>query len=178
MVLNEMPVNFDVESLENYGRTQRSRRTELPARSCDAEANIRERLPVWQAISRLWLAQSLTDGDLEAIARTLAGSEFDWAQIERICVYEVAPVVHENLRKPGGVWGSFNPEWLRKAILRHVRNPQYRQDALRSREHLTELITGDWAKIRAEFREMRLRRGLSPAEQRGLLRLLQAAEGR
>jgi hypothetical protein len=177
MVLNEMPVNFDVES-DHGGRSQRSGSTERPARSCDAEAQIRERIPVWQAISRLWLAQSLTDGDLSGIAQALADSAFDWAQIERICVYEVAPVVHENLRKPGGVWGSFNPGWLRKAILRHVRNPEYRQDALRSREHLTELVAADWAKIRTEFRELRLRKGLSPAEQRGLLRLLQAAEGR
>ena len=38
------------------------------------------------------------DHDLQAIARALAQSPYDWTELQRIYLYEVAPVVHENLR--------------------------------------------------------------------------------
>lgn len=137
---------------------------------------VRVRIPVWRAISMLWLQQVLEDHDLRSIARVLAESPFDWEEIQRIFLYEVAPVVHENLRKGDGVWGAFDTQWLAESIMKNVQNPHYRQEALRNREYWTELVVRDWGKVKDSFREFRLGRYLSPAEQREIVRLLERAE--
>lgn len=150
-----------------------------PARALPlTEREVEERMTLWQAISRLWLAQVLEERDLQNIAWILAHSRFDWQQIERICVYEVAPVVHENLRQEGGVWGSFDTVWLISAIEQNMRNSCYQQDALRGREYMMELVARDWERVKQYFRGLRSASRLTLEEQRGIMRLLRSAEGK
>ena len=115
------------------------------------EQDIKERTPVWQAISDLWLAQELEEYEVRAIAWALAQSPHDWQQLEEIFLFEVAPVVHGNLRGGAGVWGSFDILSLREAIARNLRNPLYAQEAISNREGMTELVADDWKRVRAYF---------------------------
>lgn len=116
-----------------------------------SEQDIAERTPVWQAISDLWLEQELEEYEVRAIAWALAQSPHDWQQLEEIFLFEVAPVVHGNLRDGAGVWGSFDILSLREAIVKNMRNPLYAQEALSNREGMTELVADDWKRVRAYF---------------------------
>ncbi len=116
-----------------------------------SEQDITKRTPIWQAISDLWLAQELEDYELRSIAWALAQSDHDWQQLEEIYLFEVAPVVHGNLRGGSGVWGSFDILSLREAIAKNLRNPLYAPEALNNREGMTELVADDWKRIREYF---------------------------
>ncbi len=135
--------------------------------------DVKERLTVWQSIARLWLAQELRERDLLEVARTLVQSRYDWSELQRIYLYEVAPAVHTNLRGGDGVWGAFDPQWLKAAIMKNMRNPQYRQDALRNRDRMTELVARDWERIKQLIHELRFGRRLTAEEQGAIARLLQ-----
>lgn len=82
------------------------------------EMAVRE--PVWEAISRLWLDTVIDNRDREMIAQTLAATPLSDDELDRIYRYEVAPVVHGNLKIVAGAWGGFDEEWLRASITRHV----------------------------------------------------------
>ncbi|OGW29698.1 MAG: hypothetical protein A2X56_06305 [Nitrospirae bacterium GWC2_57_13] len=135
-----------------------------------------ERLPVWRAISRLWLAQVLVERDLQDLAWILARSRFDWQELERICVYEVAPVVHENLRREEGIWRVFDAVWLISAIEQNMQQACYQQDALRQREYMMELVARDWDRVKQYVRGIRSTGRLSLEEQRGIVGLLRSAD--
>lgn len=138
--------------------------------------DVKEWLTVWQSIACLWLAQELGEHELQIIARILAQSSYDWSELQRIYLYEVAPAVHTNLRNGGGVWGAFDTQWLKVAIMKNLSNPQYRQDALRNRERMTELVARDWERIKQYVHELRFGRKLTAEEQGAIARLLQTAE--
>lgn len=178
MVLNEMPKNVYFDSGCPDPRKSGGEK-EFRAEPSRAEhAAVRHRIAVWHSLSRLWLAQMLTDDDRRYIAHTLAASPFDLSELERICVYEVAPVVHGNLRREQGVWGSFDAAWLLSSIEQNMRRVDYRQEALRNREYLMELVGRDWDTIKACVKALRSSPGLSEEEQQGLIRLMQERDKR
>ena len=140
------------------------------------EKNIRDRLPLWRAISSLWLERVLNDAEVRSIARILADSRYDWLELQRIYLYEVAPVVHANLRAGHGVWDAFDTGWLRNGILKNMLNPKYAQEALKNRDYLTEFVARDWERIKKHVHDIRRNRCMSPAEQRGIITLLKSLE--
>ena len=85
-----------------------------------SEAEIRSRLPVWDAIADLFLDTELDAADRERIARALARSPFPADELDAIYRYEVAPVVHGNLKVVAGEWAGFGEAWLGRA---HPRVP-------------------------------------------------------
>lgn len=173
MVLNHISDKFDIEKA-SFNMGQAAGRSQYKVIPIEAGLRIRERIPVWQAISRLWLVQVLSDSDLKSIAHILADSSFDLPDIERICVYEVAPVVHENLRHQNGVWGTFDAAWLITSIEQNIRNAFFRQEAIRKREYMMELVSREWDTIKKYVKEIRSANRLSAEEQNGLLRLMQS----
>lgn len=179
MVLSEMPKNvyFDDNGCPGPRKSgsDRAARAEMPR---GERLAVRERIAVWNSLSRLWLAQMLTEDDRLHIAHTLAASPFDLPELERICVYEVAPVVHGNLRQEQGVWGNFDAAWLLSSIEQNMRRIRYREEALRKREHMMELVGRDWDTVKAYVKALRSAPGLSVDEQQGLLRLMQEGDGK
>jgi hypothetical protein len=177
MILKEMSSTPEIRG--NHSPGAHLRRELIPHSGGPAFTNdvdVKERLWVWQSIARLWLAQELGERDLLAIARTLAQSRYDWPELQRIYLYEVAPAVHANLQGGNGVWSAFDPQWLKGAIMWNMCNPQYRQDALRNRERLTELVARDWERIKQYVQELRFGRRLTAEEQGAIAQLLQAAD--
>lgn len=86
----------------------------------DAE-QLRQRKPVWLALSELWLDTELQQHDFERIARTMADSGFSMEQLREIYLVEVAPVASSNLLQIAGEWCGFDEEWLFSRILRNLR---------------------------------------------------------
>ena len=114
-----------------------------------SSTEISERLPVWHAISELWLDSELTEADLTYLAGRLADSRYSLSELEDIYLVEVAPVVHDNLRQVAGDWGLFDLEWLKEAVLRHLADPHHRARALRQKAYMTEFVAEDWNTIMA-----------------------------
>ncbi len=86
-----------------------------------SEEVLRDRMPVWAAISELFLDTELDDADHRRIASTLASSPYGADELQRIYAEEVAPILHWNLKVPAGVWGAFDLEWLSESIATRVR---------------------------------------------------------
>jgi hypothetical protein len=76
-----------------------------------------EKREVWKALSELWLDQELQITDLKDTAQTLYQSSYSLQELEKIYLYEVAPVVYKNLYSVTGIWTGFDSEWLTKSIL-------------------------------------------------------------
>ena len=79
-------------------------------------AEIQARLPVWDAIADLFLDTEIDDGVRGYVALALASSPFAVDELEAIYRFEVAPVVHANLKIVAGEWAGFGQEWLGERI--------------------------------------------------------------
>lgn len=86
------------------------------------EQQIQARMPLWEALSSLWLDTEVTDPDLEWIARVMADSGLTIEELWRVYSYEVAPVVSMNVYSVAGQWLGFSPDWLRTEIVRNLRD--------------------------------------------------------
>ena len=86
------------------------------------EQQIQARLPLWQALSDLFLDTQLCDAFMEGIARIMNESGLTIEELWRVYSYEVAPVVYMNAYSFAGQWLGFSPEWLRTEIVRNLRD--------------------------------------------------------
>ena len=86
------------------------------------EAEINERFPVWNVLSEFWLDGYLVESDYDRIAAELKASQYTKEELLKICIYEVAPAVSSNLLSIAGEWGAFEPEWLKKRIIKKSPN--------------------------------------------------------
>lgn len=68
------------------------------------EQQIQARMPLWEALSSLWLDTEVTDTELEWIARVMADSGLTIEELWRVYSYEVAPVVFMNVYSVAGQW--------------------------------------------------------------------------
>jgi hypothetical protein len=74
--------------------------------------DLKDRQPVWEALSEFWLDTELQEFQLNDIARVLAQSPYSFTEIKAIHLYEVAPSVSANVFSTAGVWSGFDANWL------------------------------------------------------------------
>jgi hypothetical protein len=86
------------------------------------EQQIQARLPLWEALSDLWLDTQLSDAFMEGIARVMDESSLTIEELWRVYSYEVAPVVYMNVYSFAGQWLGFSSDWLRTEIVRNLRD--------------------------------------------------------
>ncbi len=114
-------------------------------------SQIEERLPVWEALSDLFLDTELQPHDYEYIARTLAASPYSEQELEDILAYEVYPICKWNLFCVAGVWSGFNREWIRGNMApRYGKRPFFRLG-----RSLNSIIEPDWEKVRQHVHILR-----------------------
>ena len=90
------------------------------------EEQIKERMPVWNALSELFLDDELSSGDLERIAAALAGTAYTEEQLLGILRHEVYPACSLNLVCVAGAWGTWGDDWIRERIApRYDRRPRF-----------------------------------------------------
>lgn len=87
---------------------------------------IRERMPVWDALSEFFLDTELQEDDHKRIARVLADSPYSEREIWEILRFEVYPPCHFNLLCVAGEWSSFGEGFLTdKVAPRCGRRPRF-----------------------------------------------------
>ena len=79
-------------------------------------AQIKERLPIWSALSEFFLDTELQPNDYERIAQKLAAGNYSENEIEKMLIHEVCPVCRWNALSPAGEWAGFDDEWLMEKI--------------------------------------------------------------
>ena len=82
-----------------------------------ATHDLERRVPVWEAISELFVDSATDERDIAYIAARLRDSGYDDATLHAIHASEVAPVCAWNLLGIAGIWQGFQREWLTRAIL-------------------------------------------------------------
>ena len=109
------------------------------------EVEVERKLPVWHALSELYLDTELQAGDYENIARRLSASGLPPEELRTILENEVAPAFAANLLDVAGEWTSWSEDEVREIMARSDRSlPPMRWLKRRlSRRHLRE----EWEKI-------------------------------
>ncbi|MBK1884526.1 hypothetical protein JIN85_19070 [Luteolibacter pohnpeiensis] len=79
-------------------------------------ATVEERLPVWNALSELFLDTELQEDDHQSIARVLAASPYTEKKLDEILRFEVTPVLKWNLLSIADEWAGFDEAWLREKL--------------------------------------------------------------
>ena len=77
-------------------------------------------MPVWIALSELFLDTQLREKDLDRIAAVLAASAYSEERLEEILRFEVTPVLKCNLMSVAGEWAECNEEWLREKLIPRI----------------------------------------------------------
>lgn len=82
----------------------------------DKPINLKDRKPIWLALSEFYLDTELQESDLKEIASKIRESPYSLEDVKTINKYEVFPVLQPNLFSVTGEWTGFNEEWLTKNI--------------------------------------------------------------
>ena len=110
-----------------------------------------ERMPVWQALSDLFLDTTLQLADYDRIARELAATPYTLREIEDILYYEVYPACSWNVVIIGGEWCGFHPDWITENIApRKNRRPWYIPATLRR-----WMLCTEWRRVKVRFQALR-----------------------
>ncbi len=82
------------------------------------QIELEKRLPVWRALSDLFLDTELNHSDFEYIANRIRKSDYSALEAQTILWNEVFPALGDNLRIGTGEWAYFSDDWLQERILR------------------------------------------------------------
>jgi hypothetical protein len=94
------------------------------AESILSEDEIAARMPLWCALSDLFLDTQMQRQDYEAIARAAREGGFSVEQVRDIFEHEVFPALAFNLMSVAGEWAGFDPDFVRERILLTLGRPQ------------------------------------------------------
>lgn len=86
-----------------------------------SDAEFANRVPVWRAMSDLFLDTEISAGDYQALALSLAGSGFSQSQLRDIFLDEAAPAFFPNLMVAAGEWQYWSEEDARDIVLKSMR---------------------------------------------------------
>lgn len=112
---------------------------------------IRERMPVWDALSEFFLDTELMDDDHQRIAQVLASSPYSETELWEILRFEVYPPCRYNLLSVAGEWGYFGDEWLLEKVAPLMgKRPKFTWPILHR-----WMFDHHWEKVRVLIREMR-----------------------
>lgn len=106
------------------------------------------RLPVWEALSDLFLDTELQPGDYRHIAEVLLSSEYGTAELKMIFQEEVAPAFGSNMFSLAGEWAGWDTEIVRELMTKQIygrAKPQVVRWLMR--KLLSGHITEEWRKL-------------------------------
>jgi hypothetical protein len=124
----------------------------MPRSLTDEE--IDRRLPVWVALSELFLDTKLGPADWDRIAATIRETGFSPAQAQACLDSEVAPVFSQNMLATAGGWAGWSDEFVRQAITSYLRHPPPRRWlARRAARAVRAIYAEDWAQVKRRLTE-------------------------
>ena len=112
---------------------------------------MRDRMPVWSALSEFFLDTELRDDDHRRIADVLARSPYSESALWEILRFEVYPPCHWNLLHVAGGWAMFGDDGLLERVApRCGKRPRFTWPLLHRR-----MFHEHWDKVRAVLRDLR-----------------------
>ena len=78
--------------------------------------HITDRIPIWLALSNLYLDTELQEDFYLDFAQKIKASPYSLEEVKAINKYEVFPVLQSNLTSVAGEWASFEEAWLIERI--------------------------------------------------------------
>ena len=114
-----------------------------------SESEIEKRLPVWNALSDLFLDTELDAITHKYIAKVVVESGYEPQEIHDILWQEVLPAAGDNLRIVAGEWAGFNPDWLKERILAVKVQDSFTlaDGGLISVDALIDITRQEWSKV-------------------------------
>ena len=111
-----------------------------------SQSEIERRLPVWHALSDIFLDTELQPHDYQWIASVLASSGYSQVELRSIFENEVAPAFIVNLFSVAGEWTSWSQDEVRQIMLRSLgrRFPLLRWVRKRAARRV---VAEEWQKI-------------------------------
>ena len=82
--------------------------------------DVNRRVPVWIALSDLYLDTEMQAFTHWHIARTIEAVGYTLEEARLIDRYEVFPVLYPNMLSVAGVWDGFDGHWLAEKIQREI----------------------------------------------------------
>ncbi len=110
------------------------------------ESEVARRLPVWTAMSRVFLDTELSQRDYAAIAAAIHEAGFSSDEARAILLEDVAPAFAVNLRSIAGEWAGWPDDYVRERVL--AKRGSIVATAL-NRLFDQSLLAEEWAKIAA-----------------------------
>lgn len=112
------------------------------------ESEVAQRLPVWAAMSRVFLDTELSERDYAAIAAAIDQAGFTAVEARAIFKDEVAPAFAVNLRSVAGEWAGWPDEFVRERVL--AKRGSIVAKAL-NRLFDKDVLSQEWGKIAARL---------------------------
>ncbi len=97
-----------------------------PVRATEVATDDDARIPVWNALSDLYLDTDVTLSH-DYIVRTLAASPYSLDDLHDMLMYDVHPALYPNLMSVAGEWAGFDDAWLLERIATIRRQPRWRR---------------------------------------------------
>lgn len=113
------------------------------------DAEIERRLPVWVAMSDLFLDTYPFDWTLRHIAAEVMAADFSEPEAREIFRNEVGPAFASNLLQVAGEWAMFGDELVRAEILKG------RKAGLLERDVIETVLKRDWPVVRTMLAALR-----------------------
>lgn len=115
--------------------------------------DIDQRIPVWNALSDLFLANEFEEVDYRYLAKRLNESGYPIEQLESILITEIAPVFSSNLNALAlSETMGWDAQWIQQAVLKRLYDrPTWSERLVRRLEYrgkLPGLAQERWNKVR------------------------------
>jgi len=116
-----------------------------------SDEEIEARMPLWCALSTLFLDTEIQADAYHAIARAAREGNFSAEAVREILAQEVFPAFVFNLMDIAGEWAGFHPDDVRRLILRALGHPSNRRRGLRlwTNGARSRFVAEEWPKIQA-----------------------------
>lgn len=114
-----------------------------------SKTQIEARLPLWRALSDLFLDTELQDYDYKHIAKVVLESKFNPMEVQYILWNEVFPALAGNLRIATGEWSGFADDWLQQRITNVLsgKGPGHGSYGLISVNAVRTIIADAWVEV-------------------------------
>ena len=115
-----------------------------------SDAEIERRLPVWHALSDLFLDNEESPEGYSLIAHVLKSSPYPLPELRRIFEDEVAPAFLPNLMQVAGEWSGWSEAAVREIMVEYLEAGFVRRAFGRvARWQFRRMLEEEWAKILA-----------------------------
>jgi len=120
--------------------------------------DIKNRKPIWIALSELYLDVELQDSDFNLIAKRILESPYGLKEVKQINKAEVFPVLYKNLLSVAGEWTGFDEQWLVESIQGSLRRRNFVKAFVYKAVYtsMKGMFKEEWARIEKQMKRQQI----------------------